>query len=493
MNTKTIEPLIILVFGVKSDLSQKKIFPALYNLYKRKLLPPYFKIVGLGRKPTTHEDFLKHITRSISTVSDPFFLNCTYMVASPSLVSDMEQINKYLVDIEKQMCQEIINVSQTDNFQVCTSITSLQCNRLAYLALPSSLYVDICYAMKGIINTNNGWFRVVLEKPFGKDGKSCMDLMNKTLSSLPEKSMFRIDHYLGKEMIKNIYTLRFSNPIFSSIWNNKHIANISITFKETLTVNGRCEYFDAYGIIRDVIQNHLTQILCLISMEQPQCFSAESMREEKVRLLKAVEPVKPDETVLGQYISNTAPDGVHKAGYLEDPQVHPGSKTPTFASLILHINNERWCGVPFFIKAGKALDKQNVTVRIQFKGVDCTLDEKYRNELIIRIQPDESIFLKIITKDPETGTITQKSLDFSYHSSFQSVRLPEAYESLISAVISGDATDFVSAEELLYSWEIFTPLLEYLEKNNVVPYNYKFGSRGPKESDDLFRKYGLIK
>jgi len=286
---------------------------------------------------------------------------------------------------------------------------------------------------------------------------------------------------LGKEMVQNLMVVRFANSLWEPVWNRHYIANVIITFKEDIGTEGRGGYFDEYGIIRDVMQNHLTQVLALVAMESPNSLSAEDVRDEKVKLLKACKPITLEDIVVGQY-----------KGYKEeDEKVAKDSITPTFATAVVHIPTPRWEGVPFILKCGKGLNERKAEIRVQFKPVPGIYNQAERNELVFRIQPNEAVYYKVNTKKPGLSEdIGMSELDLTYKERFE-VRLPDAYERLIYDVIRGDHNLFVREDELDAAWKIFTPLLHHLIDDKVKPVEYKFGSRGPEESDKLMSKYGF--
>jgi len=286
--------------------------------------------------------------------------------------------------------------------------------------------------------------------------------------------------------------LRFVNLVFEPLWNNKYVSNVQITFKEDIGTDGRGGYFDEFGIIRDVMQNHLIQILALVAMEAPATLSAEDVRDEKVKLLRAVAPISMSDIVIGQYVADK--DKKH-LGYLDDTTVPKNSITPTFATAILNIKNSRWNGTPFILKCGKALNERKAEVRIQFKIPGNNLFESPQpNELVLRVQPNESIYLKLTSKKPGLKTdFEQVELDLSYKSRFNITELPEAYERLILDVVRGDHNLFVRSDELQTAWDIFTPILHQLEADKRKPEIYEFGSRGPASSDELIKRAGYIR
>ncbi|XP_021890346.1 LOW QUALITY PROTEIN: glucose-6-phosphate 1-dehydrogenase, cytoplasmic isoform-like [Carica papaya] len=330
-----------------------------------------------------------------------------------------------------------------------------------------------------------GWTRIVVEKPFGKDLESSEKLSSQIGELFDEPQIYRIDHYLGKELVQNLLVLRFANRMFLPLWNRDNIDNVQIVFREDFGTEGRGGYFDEYGIIRDIIQNHLLQVLCLVAMEKPVSLKPEHIRDEKVKVLQSVVPINDDEVVLGQY-----------EGYRDDPTVPDHSNTPTFATMVLRIHNERWEGVPFILKAGKALNSRKAEIRIQFKEVPGDIykcQKQGRNEFVIRLQPSEAIYMKLTVKQPglEMSTV-QSELDLSYRQRYQGVAIPEAYERLILDTIRGDQQHFVRRDELRAAWEIFTPLLHRIDNGEMKSIPYQPGSRGPKEADELLAKAGYV-
>merc|ERR1712168_1210356 len=314
-------------------------------------------------------------------------------------------------------------------------------NRLFYLALPPSVFEHVTTQLKETCMSPTGWNRIIVEKPFGKDSESSAVLADHLSSLFKEEQLYRIDHYLGKEMVQNLMTLRFGNRIFSPTWNRDNIASVVITFKEPFGTQCRGGYFDEFGIIRDVMQNHLLQILCLAAMEKPVTTSPDDIRDEKVKVLKAIPALSVSSCVLGQYEGDPdSEDPDARLGYLDDKTVPEGSTCPTFATAVLRINNERWDGVPFILKCGKALNERKAEVRIQYKDVpgDIFKGESVRNELVIRVQPNESVYCKVMTKSPGMSfSLQETELDLTYKSRYRDARLPEAYERLILDVFVG--------------------------------------------------------
>lgn len=337
--------------------------------------------------------------------------------------------------------------------------------------------------------SQTGWTRIIVEKPFGRDSASSADLSEHLTKLFQEDQLYRIDHYLGKEMVQNLLALRFGNLIFGPTWNRDHIASVTITFKEPFGTKGRGGYFDQFGIIRDVMQNHLLQIFCLTAMEKPVSTSSDDIRNEKVKVLRSTSNIILEDVVLGQYEGDpTSEDPDAKLGYLDDPTVPPGSLCPTYAMAVLRVNNERWDGVPFILKCGKALNARKAEIRIQYKDVpgDIFHGEAVRNELVVRVQPKESVYAKVMMKEPGMSfDLEQTELDLTYSSRYQGARLPPAYERLILDVFLGSQLHFVRSDELKEAWRIFTPLLHQIEAEKCEPLLYKYGSRGPAQADVL--------
>jgi len=368
-------------------------------------------------------------------------------------------------------------------------------NRIFYFSLPPSAFVSAASSIKAASMAKSGWTRAIIEKPFGRDTESSRLLSESLGRYLTEDQIYRIDHYLAKELVQNLIVLRFANLVFEPLWSRKYVESVQIIFKEDFGTDGRGGYFDQYGIIRDIIQNHLLQILALVAMEEPVTLSAEDIRDEKVKVLRAMQPLDIKDVVVGQYTERSI-GGQHFKGYLEDPTVDPKSRTPTFAACVLFVRNRRWDGVPFLVKAGKALDERKAEVRIRFRSVPGALfvnntpgRELPANELVIRVQPDASIYMKITNKVPGIAMqLEETKLDLNFLSTFKG-ELPDAYERLILDVCNGEKSLFIRRDELDAAWALFTPALQQLEKDKVKPFAYPYGSPGPAEASYLAAKY----
>ncbi|KAF5479761.1 hypothetical protein F2P56_000553 [Juglans regia] len=474
--------LSIVVLGASGDLAKKKTFPALYNLFRQGFLPPdEVHIFGYARTKISDDELRNRIRgylineKSASSENSENLRKFLQLVKYVSGSYDSEEGFRLL---DKEISKQELSKNTVEGSS----------RRLFYLALPPSVYPSVCRMIRHFCtNKSNlgGWTRIVVEKPFGKDLESAEQLSAQIGELFEEPQIYRIDHYLGKELVQNMLVLRFANRFFLPLWNRDNIDNIQIVFREDFGTEGRGGYFDEYGIIRDIIQNHLLQVLCLVAMEKPVSLKPEHIRDEKVKVLQSVLPINDDDVVLGQY-----------EGYRDDPTVPDNSNTPTFATVILRINNERWEGVPFILKAGKALDSRKADIRVQFKDVPGDIfkcKKQGRNEFVIRLQPSEAMYMKLTVKKPGLEMLTiQSELDLSYRQRYQGVTIPEAYERLILDTVRGDQQHFVRRDELRAAWEIFTPLLHRIDGGEMKPAPYKPGSRGPAAADELLEKAGYV-
>jgi len=377
-------------------------------------------------------------------------------------------------------------------------------NRLYFLSIPPTIFGDVCKCIAEKSRAASGAFtHLIIEKPFGKDSHT-FDILNKTTSSLfKETELYRIDHYLGKEVVLNLTSLRWANQVFESVWNNKYIESVEITFKEDLGTGGRGGYFDGFGIIRDIMQNHLLQVFMLCAMEPPAQMSTAGIISAKVELLKAVQSLELGNGVfLGQFTANSWTMGgqLHKEpGYLDDTTVPKGSKCPTFAAVVLRINNERWSGVPFLMKAGKGLDERLGEVRIRFKSqpynrlFGSPAGATSTNELVLRIQPEEALFLKTFTKQPGLEQITRSTvMEMHYKDEFANAYVGDAYERMFLNAAKGDGSLFVSSAELVEAWRIFTPLLHQIDEQKPDVVLYPFHSQYPPGFAEWSKKFAKI-
>lgn len=474
--------LSIVIMGATGDLARKKLYAAAAALLQAELIPENVSVVGYGRRHKELGPFLAkqcvNVKGSDEWKSKFFFPRCSYFNGQGSYTEEksLSALDKYLRETEGD----------------------LKGNRIFFLALPPKLFGPCTTAISKSCQSKTGFTRVIIEKPFGHDSKSFDTLNTETAAAFPENQIYRIDHYLGKEVIMNLLTLRFSNQIFEPLWNRSHIESVHINWKENLNLTGRAGYFDESGIIRDVMQNHLLQVLMFVAMERPK--DMRTVTETKRELLKCVKTLAPSDAVLGQFTTaELFMDGhvVKELGYLNDPDIvkkYAGkdgtSITPTYAMAHLQIDNERWRGVPFIMSAGKGLDERVCDVRVCFKASPSIggTAAATANELVIRIQPDEAIYYKINTKRPGLDfTPVQTVLDLSYRNQFKGVRFSDAYELCILNCFRGDRSLFVGADELVEAWRIWTPLVS----SDIKPVPYVFGASAPTNARTFASKHGV--
>mmetsp|Transcript_6681 Transcript_6681/g.8742 ORF Transcript_6681/g.8742 Transcript_6681/m.8742 type:complete len:503 (+) Transcript_6681:283-1791(+) len=479
------EPLTVFVFGASGDLAKKKTYPALYDLFEDSLLPKNTIIVGYARSEKKDPDFRSHLKPFLAKKGadeskiDTFLSLCIYRSGQYDSSENIQDVAEEMIHLHKNPPVE---------------------NRVFYFALPPNGFIPTAASVKTGGLSKNGFNRVIVEKPFGHDLESA-EMMSTQLGEIFDESyLYRIDHYLGKEMVQNLMIFRFGNSWLEPLWNHQHVKAVVISFKEDIGTMGRGGYFDSSGIIRDIMQNHLMQVLSIVAMEPPRKVAgvgySDLVRDEKVKVLKCIEPWSMKNTILGQYTSNGA-----EPGYLDDETVPQGSKCPTYACTVMKINNARWKGVPFIMKAGKALDQRRAEVRLQLKSPNAAVNmfdvndesEIPYNEIVIRLQPKEAIYIKTNIKRPGLETeMIQSELDLSYNSRYKDVKNPDAYTRLLLDVLRGKQATFVRKDELIAAWEIATPLLKEIESKGVKPTPYLFGSRGPKEADVLVQKAGYV-
>jgi len=489
MTTEYTDNTSVVVIGASGDLARRKIFPALFALYCQGLLGKQIRFFGFARSRMDNDAFRESIKEH---------LTCRYTPGEATCAKNMEEFLARCSYVSGQY-------GQADSFRELDRKLSeaegdTVANRIFYLAIPPSIFADVARALAEAGMSDGGpddsWPRVVIEKPFGRDRISSDKLSHAMASVFSEDQTYRIDHYLGKEVIQNLMALRFANLIFEPIWNRLYIKNVQILWGETIGTEGRGGYFDNYGIIRDVMQNHLLQILSLVAMEQPVGLSSNYVRDEKVKILRSISPVKLEDLVVGQYIGSEINNTVHK-GYRQEPDVPESSRTPTYAAAALSVKSRRWDGVPFLLRAGKGLEHSLTEICIQFREVAGSVfsgleGTKSPNRLVIRVQPDEGILFRIANKVPGLDMeLALSNLRLHYDSAFQKV-IPDAYERLLMDVFNGDKSLFIREDELQAAWDIFTPALHQLEQQALEPKPYPFGSSGPKEGAKLATRYGVV-
>lgn len=464
-------PHTFVLLGASGDLAKKKIYPTLWYLYRDNLLPKNTKFIGYSRTKLTVDDIKERSKKYIKV-----------RPGDEKRLEEFWEVNDYLAgSYDKRIDYELLNQ------QISRNEKGIKCNRIFYLAVPPNVFEDVSLNIRNACLAIKGYTRVIIEKPFGRDSESSDKLSSHLASLFKEEQIYRIDHYLGKEMVQNLLTIRFANQIFSPSWNRENIASVLISFKEPFGTEGRGGYFDNFGIIRDVMQNHLLQILSLVAMEKPVTLNPNDIRDEKVKVLRHIKPIELKDLVVGQYVGNPDGQGEEKIGYLDDPTVPKNSITPTYALAAMYINNTRWQGVPFILRCGKALNERKAEVRIQFKDVPGDIfGHTKRNELVIRVQPGEALYLKFMCKSPGMKfDLTETELDLTYSLRYKQAEVPDAYERLILDVFTGTQMHFVRNDELQEAWRIFTPILKQLEEQHVTPVTYVYGSRGPTEADAM--------
>src|SRR6201993_5260697 len=486
------QPCSVVIFGATGDLTHRKLLPALYNLAADGELPPAVTVIGFARRPKSDDDFRKEMEDAVKkfsrqTVRDEIWNNFAqsifYHQSDFSDESGFKTLGERLDKIDHER--------------------GTRGNRLFYFAVAPEQFEPILKHLKtvGLNKAREGsWARVIIEKPFGTDLASARELNRVVSNAFAENQTYRIDHFLGKETAQNILVLRFANAIFEPIWNARYIDHVQITAAETLGVEGRAGYYETAGALRDMVQNHLLQLLCLVAMEAPTDLSADSIRDEKVKVVRSLRRYRADEivklVVRGQY-TRGAINGESVPGYREEEKVDPKSETETYVALRLHIDDWRWSEVPIYLRVGKRLPKSATEISVHFKKAPMVLfnrdsTEHDQNVLVIRIQPDEGISLRMMAKIPGTSLrIEPVKMDFHYGTSFGKAS-PEAYERLLLDAMSGDAPLFARRDEVEEAWRFIDHIEEawHAKKDTPELYFYPAGSWGPEAADDLLARDG---
>jgi len=464
---KPLAPFSIMIFGATGDLAHRKILPAFYALAQQSLLPEQCHIIGFARRDWTDETFRAEMRQGVEQFGRiPF---------------DPAAWDKFAANLHYHRSE----FDQADGYPRLGELldrlgTPAADNRLFYLATPPDAYPAIVRHLgeAGLNHSERGWTRLIIEKPFGRDLQSAVALNQQVHDVFAEEQIYRIDHYLGKETVQNLIVFRFANAIFEPIWNRNYIDHVQITVAETVGVESRAGYYDTAGVGRDMLQNHLLQLLTLTAMEPPYAFDARALRDEKVKVLQALHPIPATDTMPGQYI-----------GYRNEKGVAPKSQTPTFAAVKMCIDNWRWQGVPFFLRSGKQLADKTTEISIVFKRPPHSLfplepgEMLTPNALTLCIQPDEGMHLRFEAKLPGAGMKRQTvDMNMNYAQDFNGAALPEAYERLLLDALQGDAALFTRADEIELAWQAIDPVIRAWESGAVPLYFYETGSWGPYET-----------
>ena len=484
------EPFSLVIFGASGDLTHRKLIPALWSLYAARTLPEPFVIIGAGRTEMNDEVFRDKMRDGVKqfarlripndNVWSRFASSLFYVPGDPNDPALYARLRAALQDAERRHAGPA--------------------NRLYYLSTPPSLYDDITGQLgkAGLAEAQGGWTRIIIEKPFGSDLETARALNAKVAEVFDEAEVFRIDHYLGKETVQNVLALRFANGILEPLWNRNHVAEVQMTVAETVGVEGRGGYYEESGALRDMIQNHLLQVMCLVAMEPPVTFDAQAVRDEKSKVMQAIRPLDParvDEAALRAQYGPGFVDGRPVPGYLQEKGVKPDSTTETYAALRVRIDNWRWAGVPFYLQTGKRMAKRvsEIVIRFHrtphmiFRRGDVSADP---NLLVIRIQPDEGISLIVDAKQPGPDLkISPVTLAFKYHDVFGG-EPPEAYERLLLDALHGDPTLYSRGDWIEQAWQLTQPVLDHWAHTPGPLPQYEAGSWGPPEADAFIARDG---
>ena len=481
-------PCGVVIFGVTGDLATKKLMPAIYDLANRGLLPANFALVGFARRDWAHEDFAKLVCDAVRSHA-----------RTPYRQEVWDRLAEGIRFVQGTFDDAKAFEKLAETLQKLDAERGTGGNHAFYLSIPPKAFQQVCEQLQksGLARPQEGrWSRVVIEKPFGHDLQSAQELNGVVNSVFPEESVFRIDHYLGKETVQNILALRFANELYEPIWNNNYVDSVQITMAEDIGLGGRGGYYDGVGAARDVIQNHLIQLLALTAMEEPVSFSPHELQAEKIKVLSAIRLMQPldDTTARGQYAAGW--QGSEKAiGLLDEEGFSKESTTETYAAITLEIDTRRWAGVPFFLRTGKRLGRRVTEIALIFKRAphlpfDKTMTEELgQNALVIRVQPDEGITTRFGSKVPGSAMeVRDVNMDFSYGSAFAEDS-PEAYERLILDMLLGEPSLFPTNAEVELSWEILDPVLDYWASHGK-PDSYESGTWGPASADEMMLRMG---
>ncbi|RLL46575.1 glucose-6-phosphate dehydrogenase [Oceanobacillus piezotolerans] len=476
------DKMTFVLFGGTGDLANRKIYPALFNLFIEQKMPSSFSIIGLGRREMKASDFQASVEKSILTFSrnkpknkfelDAFLNTIRYSKLDAANPEDYQQLLKVVKEREEAL--------------------GLPENRLFYLSVSPAFFDIIAMNIKESgLGTTNGWKRLVIEKPFGHDLQSARELNRKLSNAFQEEEIYRIDHYLGKPMVRNLEALESANPVLQALWNNQYIANVQITASETVGVEKRAGYYDTAGAIRDMFQNHMLQLLMMTAMQTPKKLEAEEIRKQKIKVLEALRPLRKEDVskqiVRGQYAAGVVDNQLVK-GYKEEPGVPADSKTDTFIAARLWVDHPDWQGVPFFIRTGKKMQEKSTRIVVEFKNNGNDLyGSTDPNLLVIEINPNESVTFHLNSKNPVNSKM--ESINLDYTSNQEDV--PDGYELLIYDAIRGDSSFFAHWNEVELAWKWVQPVLEAFEEDIISLELYEAGKNGPESAYRLLEENGF--
>ena len=477
-------PTTLVIFGATGDLAARKLLPAVYNLRLGGLLPERFHIVGIGRRAGDHEAFRAHAHDAISSYSRTGIDGDTWQSLEPRLEflrGDLDDPKLY-----ESLADRIAEIDADGP----------PAQRVFYLAVAPSFFGTIAKSLSGVglSDEDDVPSRLMIEKPFGHDLESALALNEEVSSAFDERQIFRIDHYLGKETVQNLQVMRFANGILEPVWNRRYVEHVQITMAEDIGIGRRASYYDSAGAIRDVVQNHLMQLLALTAMEAPVRFDAGTVRDEKVKLLRSVRRYTaaevPDYVVRGQYGTGWV-GGEQVPAYVDEEGAPKDSRTDTYVAMRVEVDNWRWAGTPFYLRCGKRLPRRVTEIAVRFRPVPhlpfarSDIGEVEANEMVLSVQPDEGASLRLVAKVPgQSMNVRPVQMEFKYGTSFLGDS-PEAYERLLHDALLGDATLFTRADEVEEEWRIIEPILERWESDPQGPPIYEAGSQGPAEADRL--------
>ncbi len=481
-------PCVLVIFGVTGDLSRKKLMPAVYDLANRGLLPPGFGLVGFARRDWADQDFAKVVHDAVKQYA-----------RTPFREEVWQQLLEGIRFVPGEFGDDAAFETLKETVQTLDEERGTGGNHAFYLSIPPGYFDDVVGQLRkhGLADQRQGqWSRVIIEKPFGHDLDSARELNRVVSDVFPPESVFRIDHYLGKETVQNMMAVRFANQMFEPLWNNNYISHVQITMAEDIGIGGRAGYYDGIGAARDVIQNHLLQLMALTAMEEPNSFEASQLRVEKQKVLSAARTPKDlaAHTARGQYLAGWQ-GGQKVVGFLEEEGIKHDSTTETYAAVRVDIDNRRWAGVPFYLRTAKRMPRRVTEIALNFKRaphLPFTDTEKLgTNALVMRIQPDEGITMRFGAKVPGTQMeIREVSMDFGYGGAFTESS-PEAYERLILDVLLGDPPLFPQHEEVELSWQLLDPVLDFWADQPGQPEGYLSGTWGPKSADEMLARDGF--